>query len=317
MSGAPASLTASDVAAAIGRDETYVRRAWRLLGLPDPERNTVFFPADVALLRTHSDATDLFGADSVEHMTRAIGAATRSITEATIALLPGAYGDLSRLPADEAERVRSAASTLLPQLIHAIPAILIHQSRATLGFESARPTTGSFERTLAVGFCDLVGSTQLANESPGTTARAITDFETYALEAIAQRRGRLVKFVGDEIMFATNLLEDAREIALELLQWVAHHDHLSYARAGIAHGSVISRDGDLYGATVNLAARLVTLAEPDTIVTVDDTSDTTLIVKGFEEAIHVRTSSRFDKWADRATEPNSSSLPAHPKSTAT
>jgi adenylate cyclase len=102
----------------------------------------------------------------------------------------------------------------------------------------------------------------------------------------------LVKFVGDEIMFATNRLDEASDIALDLLQWVAAHDHLSHARAGIAQGSVISRDGDLYGATVNLAARLVAHAEPDMIVIADDNGDTDLVVKGFEGAVRVRTSRR-------------------------
>jgi adenylate cyclase len=289
MWGVAAAFTASDVAAEIGRDESYVRRAWRQLGLPDPEGNPVFFPADIELLRVHSEATELFGAESVEHMTRAIGVATRSITEATIALLPGAYGNLSALPPNEAERVLSTATTLLPQLLHAIPAVLVHQSRATLGFEAPRPSTGSFERTLAVGFCDLVGSTRQANESPVTTMQAITQFETFALEVIAQRHGRLVKFVGDEVMFATRQLEEAREIALEILQWVVDHGFLPHARAGLAYGSVISRDGDLYGSTVNLAARLVAHAEPDTVVIADDTGDETVTVKGFEQAIRVRT----------------------------
>jgi adenylate cyclase len=292
MSGVPATLTAADVAAAIGRDEQYVRRVWRLLGLPDPESRAVFFPADVELLRVQSEATELFGVDSVEHMTRAIGVATRSIAEASIALLPGAYGDLSGLRPDEAERVRATANALLPQLIHAIPAILIHQSRETLGFDAPHPSTGSFERTLAVGFCDLVGSTQMANESPTATTRAITDFETYALDAIAQRRGRLIKFVGDEVMFASVGLDEAREIALDLLRWVAGHEHLPHARVGIAHGSVISRDGDLYGATVNLAARLVAHAEPDTIVIADDAGDALIALKGFDEAVRVRTCRR-------------------------
>jgi adenylate cyclase len=145
---------------------------------------------------------------------------------------------------------------------------------------------------MAVAFCDLVGSTQMANESPTATGQAITAFETFAAEQIAQRGGRLVKFVGDEVMFETSELEQAHDIAFVLLQWIASHDHLSLARVGIARGPVVSRNGDLYGPTVNLAARLAGVAEPDTIVMADDTASTTVAVRGFDDPVRVRTTKR-------------------------
>jgi len=211
--------------------------------------------------------------------------------EATIALLPESFGDVNELPPEEAGMIVSAAAALLARLIHSLPALLKHQARETLWF-SAAGAVGSVERTMTVAFCDLVGSTQLTNESPTATGRAVTAFETFAAEEVAQRGGRLVKFVGDEVMFATSQVDDARAIALDLLEWVADHEDLSLARAGIARGPVIYRDGDLYGATVNLAARLAGLAEPDTIMVADDTASTTVAVRGFAESIHVHTTQR-------------------------
>jgi adenylate cyclase len=291
--GEAASLTAADVGAAIGRAEDYVRHVWRLLGFPDPEDRLVFFPADVELLRIQSQAAAFFGTESVVHMTRAIGAATRNIIEATLALLPGSFGDLTDRPAEERDPIRSAAEELLDQLIRALPALLAHQVHESTLFMRAGTGTPGIERTLAVAFCDLVGSTSMANAAPTATALAITAFETHAADAIAQRSGRLVKFVGDEVMFATGDLEHAHDIAVELLQWVADHDHLSFARAGIAQGQVISRDGDLYGTTVNLASRLVAHAEQDTIVIADDLGDTTLNVDGFRDDVRVQISRRL------------------------
>jgi adenylate cyclase len=288
MWGQPPTLTAADVAEAIGVDDASVRRAWRLFGFADPEGAAVFFPADIELVRVHTAATELFGAEPVEHMTRAVGASARNMIEASIAVVSAAFGDLDELPPAEAEQILQAASVLLRDLIHALPALLIHQSRAALGFLGP----GGVEKTLAVAFCDLVDSTALANASPTGTARAIAEFETYAADTIAQRAGRLVKFVGDEVMFATSSVDEAHDLAHEVLQWVADHHHLSLARAGIAHGRVHSVDGDLYGPTVNLAARLTALADPDTIVTADENGTTTLIVKGFETAVRVRTTRR-------------------------
>jgi adenylate cyclase len=289
MWGEPATLTAADVAAAIGTEEGYVRRVWRLFGFADPGVGAVFFPADIELCRVQAEASELFGTEHVEHMSRAVGAAARNIIEASIAVVPAAFGDVGELPPMEAERILSAASVLLRGLIESVPALLVHQSRAALGFLGP----GGVEQTLAVAFCDLVDSTALANASPTATERAIAEFETYAAEAIAQRAGRLVKFVGDEVMFATSSIDEALELARVVLQWVADHEHLSLARAGIAHGRVFVRDGDLYGPTVNLAARLVAHADPDAILVADEAGDATLVVKGFEAAVRVRTSPRL------------------------
>jgi adenylate cyclase len=145
---------------------------------------------------------------------------------------------------------------------------------------------------MAVAFCDVVGSTQMSNESPTVTGQAIRAFETFAAEEIAQRGGLLVKFIGDEVVFATDELDQAHDIALALVQWIASHDHLSLARAGIARGPVISRNGDLYGPTVNLASRLTGVAEPDTIVMADDTAATTVALRGFADPVRVRTTDR-------------------------
>jgi adenylate cyclase len=288
--GASPSLTADDVASAIGRDENYVRRVWRLLGFPDPEGRVHFFPADVEFLRVQSAGDALFGTEYVDHMTRAVGAGTRNIMEATIALLPESFGDIAELPESEAGAIVSTATVLLNQLIHALPALLQHQAREALQFVATG--VGSGERAMTVAFCDLVGSTLMANESPITTSRAISEFETHAADEIAQRGGRLVKFVGDEVMFVTPHVDDAHDIALALLQWVAEHDHLSSARAGIASGPVVYRDGDVYGATVNLAARLTSLAEADAIVVADNLGDITVEVRGFPQPIAIRTTRR-------------------------
>jgi class 3 adenylate cyclase len=251
-----------------------------------------FYPSDVEVFRVSSDAEALIGWEVLEHMTRAVGAGTRNIMEATIALLPDTLGELDERPPAEADRIREVMTTLLTRLIRAMPALLMHQARESLWFMSTGTGVATVERTMTVVFCDLVGSTQMANESPIATGRAITQFETFAAEEIAQRGGRLVKFVGDEVMFATSELDDAQDIAFTLLRWVSDHDHLSSARAGIARGSVISRNGDLYGATVNLAARLAGMAEADTIVVADDTTGTTVEVRGFPEPVRIRTTRR-------------------------
>jgi adenylate cyclase len=206
-----------------------------LFGLVDPESRAVFYPADVELLRVQAEGSAFFDEERVQHMTRAVGAGTRNIIDASIALFRSSFGGRDELPAEDYERFASAAFPLLRRLIYALPALLMHQYREAMDFLG----DSGVELTLAVAFCDLVDSTPMANASPNETARAVAEFETHAADAVAQRGGRLVKFVGDEVVFATNRIEDAREIAFDVLSWVADHAHLSLARAGLAHGLVL------------------------------------------------------------------------------
>jgi adenylate cyclase len=80
----------------------------------------------------------------------------------------------------------------------------------------------------------------------------------------------VVKMIGDEVMFEAAELEEAVLIALELSE--AYHDDavVKDIRVGLAFGPVLAREGDLYGPTVNLAARLVGLARPGTVLTTSE-----------------------------------------------
>ncbi len=249
----------------------------------------MFFPADVEMFRVQADGAGLFGDVPVEHMTRAVGAATRNLIEATLALMPESYGDVRELPLVDQLQLSSSASQLLRRLIDSVPALLVHQAREAAAFAATATFTRTGQRPLAIGFCDLVSSTAMTNASPETMALAVTEFEKHATDAVVIRGGRLVKFVGDEVMFATPALPETIEIALDLVDWVAEDDHLAGARAGGAHGLVTTRDGDIYGASVNLASRLASIAPPGAILVADDTGDETIAVQGFDEPIRVRT----------------------------
>jgi adenylate cyclase len=54
---------------------------------------------------------------------------------------------------------------------------------------------------------------------------------------------------------------------------LAGHEVLPPVRAGIAHGEVLTRDGDYFGPVVNLAARVVKAAEPGTVSAPADLRD--------------------------------------------
>ncbi|SLM90821.1 adenylate/guanylate cyclase domain-containing protein [Brachybacterium nesterenkovii] len=124
----------------------------------------------------------------------------------------------------------------------------------------------------AVGFADLVQFTRLSQSLSGSElAHVIGDFEAICRDIVSVGGGRVVKTVGDEIMFLADTPEDGAQIALSLSEAIAAEPGLPDVRVGLAWGSMFSRYGDVFGPTVNLAARLEGVAEPGAVVVDADT----------------------------------------------
>jgi adenylate cyclase len=121
-------------------------------------------------------------------------------------------------------------------------------------------------RELAVGFADLVGYTSRSRGMGGRELGAmVEDFESLVADVIARHRGRVVKTVGDGVLFTCPAPVDAVEIALRLpVEWDA--DDRPPLRVGAAFGPVLTRLGDVYSPVVNLASRLTSLARPGTLL---------------------------------------------------
>jgi hypothetical protein len=116
---------------------------------------------------------------------------------------------------------------------------------------------------LAVGFVDLVGSTSLGEQlSLRDLGGVLTTFEQLATDTVTASGGRVVKLIGDEVLYTTPDAVSACTLALDLSQVCRDHPLLPSVRAGVAMGRVMLRDGDVFGPVVNLAARLVKAAEP-------------------------------------------------------
>ena len=86
------------------------------------------------------------------------------------------------------------------------------------------------------------------------------------MSVIAERHGWVVKTVGDEVMFAVEDPRDAALIALELTERIGADEVLPGIRTGLALGPVLVRFGDAFGQVVNTAARLTSVAKPDTVL---------------------------------------------------
>ena len=121
-------------------------------------------------------------------------------------------------------------------------------------------------RPAAVGFVDITGFTRLSRNVDLTELAGLLDrFEAAVLDVVVKHGGRVIKNLGDEIMFLVEDPVSAAEAALELLDVFAADETLPPVHAGLAFGEVLYRGGDVYGPVVNVAARLCSLARKDTI----------------------------------------------------
>ncbi|MDQ2707983.1 MAG: adenylate/guanylate cyclase domain-containing protein [Actinomycetota bacterium] len=113
----------------------------------------------------------------------------------------------------------------------------------------------------------MVGFTRTTRRLiPVELTRLIDRFQSVATEVVGGQHGRVVKTVGDEVLFVTEQPVHGAEIALQLIERLAEIDTLPELRVGLAVGQVVSRFGDVYGEVVNIAARLTTHAKPGRIL---------------------------------------------------
>jgi adenylate cyclase len=123
------------------------------------------------------------------------------------------------------------------------------------------------DRRLAVGFADLVGFTRLTRRlEEEELGELVESFETTAADLVAAHGGRLIKTLGDEVLFAADDAGTAAEIALRLIEAMSQDETMPALRVGIAFGTVTTRMGDVFGTTVNLASRLTSIAPKDAVL---------------------------------------------------
>lgn len=119
----------------------------------------------------------------------------------------------------------------------------------------------------AIGFIDLAGYSARSQQLPTDQLVELIDrFDSAAATITARHGATLIKTIGDEIMYRHHDPVAAAKVAADFLEHCADDSLLLNARAGIAWGTPVEVAGDLYGPAVNLAARLVQLARPNTIL---------------------------------------------------
>jgi adenylate cyclase len=122
--------------------------------------------------------------------------------------------------------------------------------------------------TMAVGFVDIVGYTgQSKTLTDSELVHWVEYFENEMTRTVVDLGGRVIKTIGDEVLFVTDDPVSAAEVALIVTERGEDaDDEFPRVRAGIAYGDVVSRLGDVYGPIVNIAARLTSVARPGSVL---------------------------------------------------
>jgi adenylate cyclase len=269
-------FTLEDAAREAGVTSTFAARIWRALGFADPDPPAaVCTDGEVRALRFYRLIADALGDEAAVAQARTTGSALSRCADSSIQMVrTGVEAPLRQRDASDVEiatQFVELAANLVPEIYPVYETVhrrhLVEAARR-YSLWGSRPSEASTTDAV-VGFADLVGYSALNEElSTDELDSLVTGFEQRVLEALARPGARLVKVIGDEAMFVVGTAADAAAVARQLLD----ADDLPAMRIGIAAGTVLARDGDLYGPVVNLAARLERLADPGEALVDGDTA---------------------------------------------
>jgi len=264
-----------EVAALTGLPVELLRRFWRALGFLDvAPSDRVFTDLDVEAVQLLQRLVEM-GAAEVEtalQLARVIGSSMARIAEAEIAPEVRVLGEQED-SVRSAEAFADVADTTLPTMARLLEFVWRrHMQAATRRTMLARTRARSGEGgDLVVGFADMVGFTLLSQHlGESELAQVVRRFEDISHDTVTGLGGRVVKMIGDEVMFVVDDVAAAARIGLSLAEAYADDDLLSDVRVGLAVGPVLTREGDYYGAAVNLAHRIVNIANPGTVLVSDE-----------------------------------------------
>jgi adenylate cyclase len=260
-----------DVSRRVGVSLLSARKLWRALGFANVgDADVAFTDADVeALTRVvRLVRAGLLDEGTAIAYARALGQTTDRLvswqTEALLELLARTAGPLGT--EDAVRRMEALAGDLEELLVYAWRR---HLAAAVARLQDPAPGDATPSSTeLTVGFADLVSYTRLSQGlEQHELGILVQRFEGLASDVVAAGGGRLIKTIGDEVLFTADDPPAGAVIALTLSEQMAVDDVVPDVRVGLAHGLVLRSLGDVYGATVNLASRLTALAQPGTVVT--------------------------------------------------
>ncbi|WP_432477785.1 adenylate/guanylate cyclase domain-containing protein [Nocardioides sp. GXQ0305] len=265
--GARCTLTRLEVAERAGVPIELAEELWAQLGFPrTADDDVAFTERDVAALEMTAELVSegILESDSQAALVRTWGRSFARLAEWQAELLAGLA-----LQDDHPERrVGELVGSVTPR----VGKLQDYVWRRHLVSAAQRllPAVEADEegQQLAVAFTDIVGYTSRSKHlSQAELVDLVETFEDETTRAVTAIDGRVIKTIGDEVLYVAESPRALVEVALALTaRGEDDDDPFPQVRAGIAYGEVTTRLGDVFGPTVNIASRLTSLARPGTVL---------------------------------------------------
>jgi adenylate cyclase len=245
-------LTQREVADRAGMDLDLANSLWRYLG---------FTEADVEALRVTKRLIDLgvLEEDRLPQFVRSLGRTFARLADWQTRLLLGVL----QTAEDGEQPPLDVLAEVIPMVEEVQGYVWRRHLLATASRIALRDVRSETERQLVVGFVDIVGYTSRSRQmSPRALGAMVEWFERVVTELVVQHGGQVIKTIGDEALFTVDDPTEGALLALELVERAEADEQFPDVRVGLAHGPVLARLGDVFGSTVNIAARLTSVARP-------------------------------------------------------
>lgn len=262
-------LTRLDVVREAGVSLERAQSLWRSMGFTAPasDDDVIFVDADVEALRLLDGLIDagLVGTDSEDALARSVGRSFSRLAEYEIAEIAQT--------ALQGEVVidQSFLEAVIAQSLPVVEQLQTYVWRRHLASAAGRlllqPDASEHGVPMGVGFADIVGFTRRSRRlSAEELGELVEVFESTVTTVIAGHGGRVIKTIGDEVLFNADDPAVTARIALDLADAHEINEHFPDVRVGVAYGDVLSRLGDVFGEPVNIASRLTSLAKPGRVL---------------------------------------------------
>ncbi len=268
--GAVPELTGEQVADAAGLTVKQAQRLWRALGFPEADGATAFTSKDAdALTRVASIVEDShLDFDTIVRMTRAVGQTMDRLAEWEVATL-GAILDKAGSDVPMREEALRLVEVIGPNFEMLLTYVWRrHLAAAVTRMESLEGAVDEQLAEATVGFADLVSFSALTNRlGEDEIGDLVEVFEGRSHDVVSRRGGRVVKTLGDSVLYMAPSPDAGVDIAWDVVNVIGRDARLPDVRVGVVTGAVVLRMGDVYGPAVNLAARLVGVARRNRVIT--------------------------------------------------
>jgi adenylate cyclase len=285
----PAAFSTSydEVARESGRSAEVIRRLVREFGLAQADSQMRLRDDDAALLLELLDVWAAADDDELARLARAYGQNIRRLVASDLEIASSSlFARLRQGGLADAE-MRAAAGELGLRVMALGERMMVWLRGRHLEHEVISATVQGTEEYLqqlgevaederrppAIAFLDLTGYTALTEERGDEAGAELADrLAALVNEAAQPHGGRPVKWLGDGVMFYFPESADAVLTALDLVEQTPAKVDVR-ARVGVNAGRVIFRDGDYFGRTVNVAARIADYARPGEVLVSDEVKE--------------------------------------------